>query len=82
MIKRQMAKTEGCYMRHLRAKENLTVQAFSDKLGVTSIELRDMEDGKTEIPENIIEQLSSISEDEDMMDRVFGERYWHALSKV
>ena len=81
MINKQAAKIQGCYMKHLRAKENLTVQAFSDKLGITSIELRDMEDGKTAIPEKTIVQLSSIS-DEDMMGKVFEERYWDALSKV
>ncbi|MFC2066269.1 helix-turn-helix domain-containing protein [Chloroflexota bacterium] len=76
----ELLKRQGGYIRHLRAKQELSIEEFADKLGVKPAELRDMENGKIEASEEVILQLLPMSDDDkDIMDRVFGDRFWETL---
>ena len=67
---------QGNYIRHLRVKRNLSVEAFADRLNIKPNELKEIEDGNAEAPGEVIRQLLSIPKvTEDDMYRVFGERW-------
>ena len=74
-------KKQGSYIRYLRAKQNLSVKAFAEKVGITPAELTAMENGSIEASEDLIRRLIPISNDKDMMGEVFEERFWKALER-
>ena len=73
-------KKQGSYILYLRARQNLSVRAFADKVGITPAELTDIENGNIEASEDLIRRLVPMSNDQDM-DKVFEERFWEALKR-
>ena len=74
-------KKQGAYIKHLRAEQELSVEAFADRLHIKPDELKEIENGNIEAPDEVIRQLLSISDaDEYYMYRFFGDR-WEILKE-
>jgi len=72
---------QGAYIKHLRAEQDLSVEAFADRLHIKPDELKQIENGNTEAPDEVIRQLLRISDaNEYYMYRFFRER-WEALTE-
>ena len=57
-------------------KQNISAEAFADRLNIKPNELKEIEDGNVEASDEVIRQLLSIPKvNEDDMYRVFGERW-------
>ena len=78
-------KKQGAYIQHLRADQNLSVEAFADRLHIKPNELKEIEEGNIEAPDEVIRQLLYVIKANELdfesnMYRFFGER-WEALKE-
>ena len=83
MVKEQKSaiKRQGGYIRYLRARRNLSAEAFANKLGISPCELQQIEDGNIEAPDRVFRELLSVSNaDGYYMYLYFGER-WEELKE-
>lgn len=69
-------KEQGSYILHLREEQQLSLEAFAERLDVQPSLLGAIERGERRAPDKIIRQLPDISNAyEHDMNRVFGERW-------
>ena len=74
-------KRQGSYIQHLRAKRNLSILVFANKLKIKPHLLQEIEGGSIEAPDEVIGRLLGLSgvKDSDLYN-IFGER-WERLGE-
>lgn len=74
-------KRQGNYIRHLREQQQMTLEAFADRLDIYPSELDAIERGDVEATDKIIKQLPDISNAYDVdLRNIFGKR-WEKLKE-
>ena len=74
-------KRQGSYIRHLREQQQMSLEAFADRLDIYPNELDAIEQGDIEASDKVIKQLPDISNAYDVdMRNIFGKR-WEKLKE-
>lgn len=79
--KKLRLKREGSYIRHLREEQQMSLEAFADRLDIYPSELDAIERGDVEASDKVVKQLPDISNAFDVdMQNIFG-KHWEKLKE-
>ncbi|MFC1964720.1 hypothetical protein ACFLWG_01775 [Chloroflexota bacterium] len=82
-MKDKMLTKQGKYVRHLRARMNMSVVTFAAKLNVDPNDLLAVEEGLIKIPREMLGQLILLTDVyEYEMEQIYREHYWDAVQEI